>query len=1030
MTRPWTPRLLAVVGPLLVVGLLLAPWLQPAEAQLSPDSIAIDKTLRDGPGPEIVILGNSLANRDIDPEQLTEELPGHPRVVTAWVSGTGPAAWYAVLQHRIYDQGYRPKVVVVLDLLERMFTTEPLTNGAQQKLLEQMAPDDIIILRKALGQDVRFAWVNRLRRNRDRWRASLLDGIRDRAVGALFAAPGQAPDHVAQMAIERVFDEGRLDRDRASRVIPVVEAADQELGNSESLSIRDSFVPDIAALAAEHGAKVVFVQAPLPLSNRVWGQLPPAFEAEVLGYLNELGVGWVDLRRLEFSESDFADTSHMNDVGAARATEYLGDVIQGWDLLGGGSPSLAVVPLTPASVERTGEPPPVEFSEPTRVDALACTFDISVPKELNPLTDGALRKAGLKEVGPLVIFRDGKPIPAHHPPGSLRGDCTGGSGHLPGRMRFTAKSNPREVVRHQYTVGWSPEVPVVGRFGVPGWWLYPGTRLRWTFDEPLDEPTTIAFIGQVLGEGGGRPVLRSSSAQSEVREAGDMVQASLVQAPTQQSWFIEFESPVDAAPVAIRSLSIGDGSAQSFLVGDHSERGMQSLRLTGLRRTERGRIHKVVFADPPGDVAHTVPRQRDDGMGVIRLRDDVPSMKVLLAQRMRGAHYLELYAKGQPLPGRWGTPGQLKNLAEVTKTQAGSSLLFVVPPGVDVADVDVRLRADRRVGAVPLLYPGDEVTIEHLRPPFTPGADSLQLVVTPLVPDPDGSLSVLLEAAGHLWVDDELPLDGPVSKGWEFPARIPEGQPVSLTVSSSSETAWVALQAISLDMARPFDELPSPGGIVARVDEGSASDADGALVFVGGGRPPKFRSKADPAPFEVVRVDRGSTADVLTIGEASAWSASDPVSGRDCSAVQVHREGVEVPVRAGPADTLTVDPGRGSYTARADPRRTCHDSMWLYPGDVLRLRPVAGPPSIDGDAVVRLEGATDDAGAKVVLRLVAGREKLFDAQLRYSDLNAGVFSAPFEPTTSVQRKRLVAVLVNRGERPVLIARLDLVPAAP
>src|SRR5688572_9934788 len=84
----------------------------------------IDAALREAP-PDVVVLGNSSAERDVDPVGLSEALGR--RVWSGAIPGSFAPTWYVLLADRVLGQGHRPEVVVIADGPVGMLVTRPDT---------------------------------------------------------------------------------------------------------------------------------------------------------------------------------------------------------------------------------------------------------------------------------------------------------------------------------------------------------------------------------------------------------------------------------------------------------------------------------------------------------------------------------------------------------------------------------------------------------------------------------------------------------------------------------------------------------------------------------------------------------------------------------------------------------------------------------------------------------------------------------------------------------------------------------------
>ena len=73
--------------------------------------------------PDVIILGNSLSNTDLNPILLATELGINKGKVQKFsIPNSIAAHWYAILKNRVYANGHHPKVVLILSDLHVSYT--------------------------------------------------------------------------------------------------------------------------------------------------------------------------------------------------------------------------------------------------------------------------------------------------------------------------------------------------------------------------------------------------------------------------------------------------------------------------------------------------------------------------------------------------------------------------------------------------------------------------------------------------------------------------------------------------------------------------------------------------------------------------------------------------------------------------------------------------------------------------------------------------------------------------------------------
>jgi hypothetical protein len=509
-------RFLAIVGPVLVLGLSLynlgkaEPW-KASEAVL-----AIQKDLK-AANPEVIVVGNSLAAADIDLKQLSAETSLKTGLVR--VNASGGPTWYTLLKYRVFEEGYQPKVVLVVSTLTAMLRPHPGSTEQLAKLVEQVnGPDALLGLRGLAGE----GWLDRAKKTGVEHKKQFLEGLRDYAVGLLIAGDAAQGAELTSKALPVIFADEAVDAENKGGVMPIVEAEILK----QKLGVEASFLEGIVRLCKEHGAKVVFVRSPVAPAALWEDAVAPEVEAEVIALLNRLGAGWVDLKKLDVSAADFQDTRHMNKAGQARMTRAVVAALKELGALGEGPIKPAALPLA-VSLSRTGNlvlPLQPELSE------APCGMVFKTPS-LMAISDPILSKAGLPG-SPLRVLENGRALPPRKSPEELGPSCKGAYAHLMRVVRFSGSTETAH-----WELGHDPAVS--GK----RWWLYPGTGIRIAGQGPWDGSRgafKLRVLMRKVGEGSGGKLVLSSGEEQVFTEAEGFLVAEVEGNPG-ESWWAEIQ---------------------------------------------------------------------------------------------------------------------------------------------------------------------------------------------------------------------------------------------------------------------------------------------------------------------------------------------------------------------------------------------------------------------------------------------------------------------------------------------------------
>lgn len=798
------PLALSVALPLALVGGALAAFGAPGERPITPDAKELDARLAREKAPEVVLLGNSKVRTDIDLAALRKALGSGP-VVELRVEATSAPTWYAVLENRVFAAGHTPKLVVVYGPLSRILETQPQGEIDRQRLEAQLGPVEPVIDKKVFRREGDGGLLDRARNRRTELHGALMEGVKDLSVGLFFGKPEQTDvlargKDVADPALDKVFGEGAqlADADRR-RVIPIVER-EATARTGGAVAPADTLVPDFVALAEAHGARIVFVRAPVPPSNVTEDAVGQETVKQTLDVLNAEGAGWIDLSRIGLPETAYKDSLHMNKKGRDVLTAELAARLTGMDALGSGPMPVARAPVAPDRVERVGTPPALPAATFARTDT-ACGYAAGFPG-LDAVNDVALATLGVGQLSPVRVLQDGVPLRPHATRADFAEKCAGAFVHFPRELR--ASPTDAADAAHTFTVDLSPDLPLRNEAGDEAWWVYPGTAARLAFDDAWDAgrgALTVEVEARVIGAG--TPVLKVAGQERPLDgEGDDRTVRVAVPAPPTGPWAIEVASPADGPWVAIERVAVGEGAERVHLIG----REPAPVRLTQGRTTWTGTPPAVSHGAAVEARSEKLRALALPGLGF--LSDDALSKRLGVAD----CSPVRLFADGKKLTAPHTAVAAIEQHGGGRYHHADDALLFGPPHALapDGAAYTAALDPERKCESGLWLYPGD--TLVGLAIPVELGSlrhGARRLALTAHAFHPDGAapkpLRVKLKVKDEVRVDAEIPadrLDGtPVVFPLE-PALPPRTTRIELGLATPPDGAWVLLSLATLDEER------------------------------------------------------------------------------------------------------------------------------------------------------------------------------------------------------------------------------------
>ncbi len=308
--------------------------------------------------PEVILLGPSYANTDVRPDIIAARLkiPRNDIALLSIPMSVG-AHWYAVMKNRVFANGHRPKLVVVVSGMQSMLLNTPLTESSYVNLRVHLPDEEDPEISKRVQSDTRLQ-LARLREKRGQVRLAF--------AGLLRVAPARAlldsKPWETRRALDAVFDDAMVDMALHTEGTSIAINREERTYDETMLPTPDeSFMPVITALVQEHGARMVWVRPPMSpdIPADMEDVVVDGAQERAIAMLHEMGASYLDMRALPMSRDMFKNEDHMNEEGSRRFSEALGKAL--WDLdamrVGGGADT--VEPFTAASIELVqdlGEP--------------------------------------------------------------------------------------------------------------------------------------------------------------------------------------------------------------------------------------------------------------------------------------------------------------------------------------------------------------------------------------------------------------------------------------------------------------------------------------------------------------------------------------------------------------------------------------------------------------------------------------------------------------------------------------------------
>jgi hypothetical protein len=666
-------------------------------------------------------------------ELLAQELGTDKRVHSLWRSSMKAPPLYAILKNRVLAEGHEPEVVLLVATLDRFMSVD-MENDARTVLLrQQMGEYEPAISQKVFGKERAHPLVGLAQQRRAVLQKDIMGGLKGWTVatffgGALPEGEGSEIDRgraLADESAERLFGgEEARDMDAHKRAIPITDVLVEGEGRSRRAraGVEASLMPDFVQLAKDNDFKLVLVVAPLAVPNPT--PLDEDTKRELFRYLNDNGVGLIDLSDMDLKRTDFMDPAHLNQRGARLFTKALAERMLEMDLLDA-SVAVPTVEL-PAQLAgdltwtRQGTPPALGLGAPARVAKTACGYSVTVG-DWSFLSDPILKGRDLGRTTPLQVVRGDTPLRIASTAAEFTEQCAGAYASGRGAIRFS----PFESVDDAgpYTVRLNPE-PRFDTADGKAVWVYPGTAVQVAFSGlPAGESHEVRLVARAAGTAAGVPelVLPSGEAVPVPAKGLSHVLGHEVTGLPAEGATLTLRSPADGPFLLVSSLSVHGADEALELHGDAPDgalleaaggAGMGNKRV--LVRNWDGSQFK--FMKEPRPVKGLKgPSRIKGGVG----RFDAPDLAVVSEPAVRARLLRSRVTPIEVLED--GVPLAHAPCAQVRKGKAGSfchfkaAIFFNSTDGADVVDgghtYTVRLREDRATRRGVWVYPGDTLKI-------------------------------------------------------------------------------------------------------------------------------------------------------------------------------------------------------------------------------------------------------------------------------------------------------------------------------
>jgi hypothetical protein len=837
------PLLLATAGPLLV--LFLAYQILSVPPKLTGDALEFEQELAES-DPRILVVGSSVARRDVDMEILAERLGVRPnRMLMLTLPNATGAHFYSVLKNRVYEKGYSPRGVIIVSALGTFLTTEVVGDSNMDRLVNQLGEDEPVIAEKVFGMadggDFRY---RRIRARAGELRTDFTSFVRDATVGFLFQPKGRGflkpGQDLAVSSSDAVFANENMDFELFGDKMGMPADSDEDDYDRE-VDPWDSFMVDIVELTQEHGSKVVFVRTPFPPSNKDKDLVEPEIERETVSMLSEIGGGYLDFRSLQLDDSYFEDMVHMNPEGAGIMTNALSDALLEMQVFDADVMPTVDMPLVPTAIYRQGPLP--SMPNVSQAKREGCVFTLR-KNRLGAISDTVLEHSGSETYSPAIFSSKDEALVHRNDFGS---DCTGSVWSTEeGTIQYSPVAKNDRI-----TLSLSEDVPQIGPDGEELYWIYPGTSLKFDFDQGWNGPEEafeIYVIGNAFGEGDPLEV-RVDGTSYPLTNQGERHWVSAHPPAPKQAWTLEIASPQTSKWMMVQNVAIGMKPKTQIILGRGEDMYGASVRVLGGRAEHTG-IHPEFRSPPPMVDAPRAKKGPAPGLGVFelpRLKDLADSDSPTVASPNMCSPF-RVTEDDVPLKSPYSACDDVASSLNGRFCHSGDAIYFSASDTSNPMNNErmYRLQLDesrlcpklRKGSQTPLrdiwwLYPGDQLSVSL--PPerlgsFFDGANRLEMIGEVMAGKRKRDFGIRLLVDGEPVLEESVSsADLKAGKEWLLdPPLPPRTEDVVIEISNPHDDNYLLMSMIALSETYDRGRLEYSLD-VSRQGDGAASESEETL---------------------------------------------------------------------------------------------------------------------------------------------------------------------------------------------------------
>ena len=272
-------------------------------------------------GVEVVILGNSIALANVEADRVKAAMARRPGVSQLAERGSQPAHWLALVRHRLFAAGHRPRDVVVVSPLELLVRERLSSSRDTARLLALLTQPDPALWEVAVGTDGMVAFWGR---QRELFRFLSLSALTSWLPHTLGLQQELSAARARQSPIPRdptqrpawIVDPGAPSRGRAER----------DPGRREPVSKSTEswhLLPELIDETRRHDAHLWVVVPPLDPRQRRASCSRNALQESIAVDLQARGVTLLDLTDADVPAAWFATRSHLEGDGPAWMSDTL-----------------------------------------------------------------------------------------------------------------------------------------------------------------------------------------------------------------------------------------------------------------------------------------------------------------------------------------------------------------------------------------------------------------------------------------------------------------------------------------------------------------------------------------------------------------------------------------------------------------------------------------------------------------------------------------------------------------------------------